>query len=140
MFLDDLHIWGFLGRQEYTSQHEPPGLHAFRHLGFDISHRGDQVVEANVFTDPATTVDVTHVAGGGLYIKMTYSVNWKEVCSCAAVARCGTAVLHCMPGVTNSRQRVAFLPPGALLVSHVCSTSTSACMSGVLGPTRTCVG
>ncbi len=83
MFLDDLPSWAFVGRWEYASSHDPRSLHVFTHLGFDISYRGDQVVEVSTYTDPAATVGISHVAGGGLHIKMTYSVNWKEVCSCS---------------------------------------------------------
>ncbi len=83
MFLDDLPSWGFLGRTNYACGLEPPSLHVFRHLALELSYRGDQVLEVNVFTDPTTAVDIINAAGGGLHLEMTYSVKWKEVCSCS---------------------------------------------------------
>ena len=79
MFYDDLPIWGFIGKTEKLMKPgEKPALrfYLFTHIHFDILYNGNRVIEVNVSTDPARTVDITN--GDKIIVDYTYSVNWRE--------------------------------------------------------------
>ena len=61
--LNDLPIWGFIGKIEKILRHthgNGPELryYLFTHVHFDISYNGDKIIEINVSTDPLRTVDI----------------------------------------------------------------------------------
>ena len=79
MFYDDLPIWGFIGKTEKLMRPgEKPSLrfYLFTHIHFDILYNGNRVIEVNVSTDPARTVDITN--GDKIIVDYTYSVSWRE--------------------------------------------------------------
>ncbi len=79
MFYDDLPIWGFIGKTEkLMKKGEKPLLrfYLFTHIHFDILYNDNRVIEVNVSTDPARTVDITN--GDKIIVDYTYSVNWRE--------------------------------------------------------------
>lgn len=79
MFYDDLPIWGFIGKTEKLMKPgEKPLLrfYLFTHIHFDILYNDNRVIEVNVSTDPARTVDITN--GDKIIVDYTYSVNWRE--------------------------------------------------------------
>jgi hypothetical protein len=74
MFYDDLPLWGFIGKSEEEGGQLRHKL--FTHFHFDIAFNGDKVIEINVSTDPARTVDIS--AGVELpEVEFSYSVKWK---------------------------------------------------------------
>ena len=79
MFYDDLPIWGFIGKTEKLMRPgEKPSLrfYLFTHIHYDILYNGERVIEVNVSTDPARTVDITN--GDKIIVDYTYSVKWSE--------------------------------------------------------------
>lgn len=79
MFYDDLPIWGFIGKTEKIMRPgEKPALrfYLFTHIHFDIHYHENRVIEVNVSTDPARTVDIT--GGEKIIVDYTYSVSWRE--------------------------------------------------------------
>lgn len=79
MFYDDLPIWGFIGKTEKLMKPgEKPVLrfYLFTHIHFDILYKDNRVIEVNVSTDPARTVDITN--GDKIIVDYTYSVMWRE--------------------------------------------------------------
>lgn len=79
MFYDDLPIWGFIGKLEKLMRSgEKPDLkfYLFTHIHFEIMYNSNRVVEINISTDPARTVDITE--GENIIVDYTYSVKWKS--------------------------------------------------------------
>lgn len=79
MFYDDLPIWGFIGKVEPLMK---PGektvlrCYLFTHIHFDFLYNDNRVIEVNVSTDPAKSVDITNAEK--LIVDYTYSVKWSE--------------------------------------------------------------
>ena len=79
MFYDDLPIWGFIGKVEKILRTgEKPDLKffLFTHIHFEVLYNNNRVVEINISTDPARTVDITE--GDNIIVDYTYSVKWKS--------------------------------------------------------------
>lgn len=79
MFYDDLPIWGFIGKVEKILRSgEKPDLKLFlfTHIHFEALYNGERIVEINISTDPARTIDITD--GDNINVDYTYSVKWKE--------------------------------------------------------------
>ena len=79
MYFDELPLWGFIGKVEKIIR---PGeetqlkYYLFTHIHFDITYNEDKVIEINVSTDPARTIDIT--GHSALDVSFSYSVKWKE--------------------------------------------------------------
>lgn len=79
MSLDDLPIWGFIGKVEKIMR---PGEEAenkyflFTHVHFEISYNEDRIIEINLSTDPLKTIDIS--ADETMSVRFSYSVAWKE--------------------------------------------------------------
>lgn len=74
MFLDELPIWGFIGRAQKVAG--GVAYYLFTHIHFEVLYNGDRVIEVNVATDPHRTVDITE--DKPITVDFTYSVKWKE--------------------------------------------------------------
>lgn len=74
MFLDDLPIWGFIGRAQKVAG--GVAYYLFTHIHFDVLFNGDRVIEVNVATDPHRTVDISD--DKPVSVDFTYSVKWRE--------------------------------------------------------------
>lgn len=73
MFLDDLPIWGFIGRTQKVGTGVAYFL--FTHIHFDVLYNEDRVIEVNVATDPHRTVDITEDRSAK--VEFTYSLKWR---------------------------------------------------------------
>ena len=79
MFYDDLPIWGFIGKVEKilrTGDKPDLKFFLFTHIHFEVLYNNNRVVEINISTDPARTVDITE--GENIIVDYTYSVKWKS--------------------------------------------------------------
>ncbi|GAB4820480.1 hypothetical protein N2152v2_007526 [Parachlorella kessleri] len=72
MFMDDLPIWGFIGKVERVAEEEKYSL--FTHIHFDIQYNGDRVIQVDISTDASKTVDISK--GDKVLVDFTYSVKW----------------------------------------------------------------
>ena len=52
MFMDDLPIWGFIGKVERVAEEEKYSL--FTHIHFDIQYNGDRVIQVDISTGAHT--------------------------------------------------------------------------------------
>jgi len=80
MFVDDLPMWGYVGEvahEEFLLGKSIQGarVYLYPHLHFSIGFNNDQIVSANVTTDPKRRVDITD-AVTGQEIVFSYSVEW----------------------------------------------------------------
>jgi len=80
MFIDELPMWGYLGEvvhEEFLLGKSIQGarVYLYPHLHFTIGFNNDQIVTANVTTDPKRRVDVTDTTVGQ-EIVFSYSVEW----------------------------------------------------------------
>lgn len=80
MFIDDLPMWGYVGEvahEEFLLGKSIQGarVYLYPHLHFSIGFNNDQIVSANVTTDPKRRVDITE-AVTGQEIVFSYSVEW----------------------------------------------------------------
>lgn len=76
MFLNDLPIWGFIGKAEWErDQRVPKCFFLFRHIRFVIFYKNDHVVEVSLFTDNEME-DVTE--DREIEVEFLYSVTWKK--------------------------------------------------------------
>lgn len=76
-YLDDLPLWGFIGKIEVDSWTPGGGgisYYLFTHVQFDVLYNGNQVIEVNAFGDPNRGVDITKDVD--IDVKFTYSVTW----------------------------------------------------------------
>lgn len=83
MFIDDLPIWGYLGEvvhEEFLLGKSIQGarVYLYPHLHFSMGFNNDQIVSANVTTDPKRRVDITDVSMGQ-EIVFSYSIEWLHV-------------------------------------------------------------
>mmetsp|Transcript_20315 Transcript_20315/g.29164 ORF Transcript_20315/g.29164 Transcript_20315/m.29164 type:complete len:462 (-) Transcript_20315:17-1402(-) len=82
MFVDDLPMWGYVGEvahEEFLLGKSIQGarVYLYPHLHFSIGFNNDQIVSANVTTDPKRRVDITDVVSGQ-EIVFSYSVEWRH--------------------------------------------------------------
>ena len=80
MFFDDLPMWGYLGEvvhEEFLLGKSIQGarVYLYPHLHFSIGYNNDQIVAANVTTDPKRRVDITDTSMGHEII-FSYSIDW----------------------------------------------------------------
>lgn len=78
MYYDDLPIWGFVGKLEAGSGGAPDKYSLFTHIHFEVKHAGGRVVQVDISTDPARTLDITADPPGTQPVAFTYSVAWAE--------------------------------------------------------------
>eukprot|EP00891_Asterochloris_glomerata_P007011 jgi/Astpho2/7011/Aster-01865 len=85
MYLDDLPIWGFIGKPEKLLKASGNELKyfIFTHVHFEVSYNGNYIIELAVSTDPAQVVDISPSVvgqdeGATVPVDFTYSVKWKE--------------------------------------------------------------
>jgi len=81
IFVDELPMWGYLGEvvhEEFLLGKSIQGarVYLYPHLHFTIGFNNDQIVSANVTTDPKRRVDITDVLSGGQEIVFSYSIEW----------------------------------------------------------------
>lgn len=76
MYLDDLPIWGFIGKKE-NIEHKKFKKHyyIYSHLNFNIKYNGHNVIAVKVSTDPQQVIDITR--RDYITVQFTYSVHWK---------------------------------------------------------------
>ena len=80
MFFDDLPMWGYIGEvvhEEFLLGKSIQGarVYLYPHLHFSVGYNGDQIVAANVTTDPKRRVDITDTSMGHEII-FSYSIEW----------------------------------------------------------------
>lgn len=80
MFLDDLPMWGYVGEVIHEDfligkAMQGAGVFLFPHLHFSIGYHNDQIVSANVSTDPTSRVDISDPSTPR-EIVFSYSVEW----------------------------------------------------------------
>jgi len=78
LFLDDLPVWGFVGKRERPSDEDGDSGERqvlFTHLHFDVHYNGDNVIEVNVSVDPSKSVDITDLLGAD--INFFFSAKWR---------------------------------------------------------------
>ena len=80
MFLDDLPMWGYVGEVIHEDfligkSMQGAGVFLFPHLHFSIGYHNDQIVSANVSTDPTSRVDISD-PNTPREITFSYSVEW----------------------------------------------------------------
>ena len=69
LFFDDLPMWGYLGEvvhEEFLLGKSIQGarVYLYPHLHFSFGYNNDQIVSANVTTDPKRRVDITDTSMG----------------------------------------------------------------------------
>jgi hypothetical protein len=79
-FIDDLPMWGYIGEvvhEEFLLGKSIQGAQVFvyPHLHFIIGYNNDQIVSANVTTNPDQRIDITDVSQGQ-EIVFSYSIDW----------------------------------------------------------------
>ena len=79
-FVDDLPMWGYIGEvvhEEFLLGKSIQGAKVFLypHLHFTIGYNNDQIVSANVTTNPEQRKDITDTKQGQ-EIVFSYSVDW----------------------------------------------------------------
>lgn len=73
MHLDDLPVWGFVGRKSWNDPSRPmPELHTS--LSFEISYNGDRICSVRMASD--RLVDISE--DKEMEVEFLYSVKWKE--------------------------------------------------------------
>lgn len=80
MFLDDLPMWGYVGEVVHEDfligqAMQGAGVFLFPHMHFSIGYHNDQIVSANVSTDPTSRVDISD-PNSPREIVFSYSVEW----------------------------------------------------------------
>ncbi|KAG0340888.1 hypothetical protein BG004_006232 [Podila humilis] len=71
-FIDDLPVWGLVGRKDK----EAGTVSLFTHQTFELGRNGDQIIYAKVNTSNPVIIGITDTQ---LRVDFTYSVVWKEV-------------------------------------------------------------
>jgi transmembrane 9 superfamily member 3 len=66
MYIDNLPIWGVVGKEEDNK------YYIYSHKKFDISYNDNQIVEVNLTPEKKELLKV------GAKITFTYEVNWKS--------------------------------------------------------------
>jgi hypothetical protein len=74
MYIDELPIWGFIGKVDKSDS--TVTYYLFTHIHWDISYNKNQIISIETRADPETTRDIT--ADGPQDIQFTFSVKWKE--------------------------------------------------------------
>lgn len=79
-FFDDLPMWGYVGEvvhEEFLLGKSIQGarVYLYPHMHFSFGFNGDQIVSANVTTDPKRRIDITDVSMGH-EIVFSYSIEW----------------------------------------------------------------
>jgi hypothetical protein len=69
MFIDELPMWGYVGEvahEEFLLGKSIQGarVYLYPHLHFSIGFNNDQIVSANVTTDPKRRIDITDAVTG----------------------------------------------------------------------------
>lgn len=80
MLIDELPMWGYIGEvahEEFLLGKNIQGarVYLYPHLHFSVGYNNDQIVSANVTTDPKRKIDITD-AFSGQEIAFSYSVEW----------------------------------------------------------------
>lgn len=80
MFADELPMWGYVGEVVHEDfligkSIQGAGVFLFPHLHFSIGYNNDQIVSANVSTDPTSRVDISDPAALKEVV-FSYSVEW----------------------------------------------------------------
>ncbi|CAM9269803.1 unnamed protein product, partial [Chrysoparadoxa australica] len=70
MYLDDLPIWGMVGRQGNVGDGSEPVLYG--HRRFDVAYNGDRIIEVNLTSENPQPISK------GQTIELSYEVLWKE--------------------------------------------------------------
>lgn len=83
LFLDDMPMWGYVGEvvhEDFLLGKSIQGarVYLYPHLHFSIGYNNDQVVSANVTTDPKKRVDITDISSEK-EVAFTYSVEWIHI-------------------------------------------------------------
>ncbi|WCJ41821.1 Transmembrane 9 superfamily member 5 [Euphorbia peplus] len=80
MYIDDLPLWGFIGKVEEQSwvvdEKKKLRFFLFKHVQFDVLYNGDRVIEVSGFSDPNHSVDITEDIDVDVDVEFTYSVLW----------------------------------------------------------------
>lgn len=74
MYLDDLPIWGFVGKIEKMISTGALRAYLFTHFHFDVFYNGDRIVEVKVSADPMRALEISEDAP--LDAEFSYSVKW----------------------------------------------------------------
>ncbi|KAF9110160.1 hypothetical protein BGX27_006702 [Mortierella sp. AM989] len=69
-FIDDLPVWGFVGKREKDTEHGS----LYTHQKFDFEYNGDQIISAQV--TPGMPLPLIS-SQTGLHVDFSYSVTWK---------------------------------------------------------------
>lgn len=85
LFVDDLPMWGYVGEvvhEEFLLGKSIQGarVYLYPHLHFSIGYNNDQIVSANVTTDPKRRVDITDTSVGQEVV-FSFSVEWTHTTS-----------------------------------------------------------
>jgi len=76
MYLDDLPVWGFIGKVEKRESSKDERYFLFTHFHYDLSYNKNNVIEVDVSSDPLRTVDIT--SASEMEVEFSYSVKWRE--------------------------------------------------------------
>lgn len=82
MYLDDLPIWGFLGRFDSEDEDNDPSkattVYLFKHVQFELLYNGDRIIDVIVQSHPDedTLLDVT--IDREVDVGFSYSVKWTQ--------------------------------------------------------------
>jgi len=85
LFVDDLPMWGYVGEvvhEEFLLGKSIQGarVYLYPHLHFSIGYNNDQIVSANVTTDPKRRVDITDTSVGQEVV-FSFSIEWTHTTS-----------------------------------------------------------
>lgn len=80
MYVEDLPLWGYLGRTEGEDvligpYEDAVHVYLYPHLHFHFGYSGQQIVSANVSTDANFKVDIAHPQQD-TEVAFSYSVEW----------------------------------------------------------------
>ncbi|KAF5841834.1 putative transporter [Dunaliella salina] len=76
MYLDDLPVWGFIGKVEKRESSKEERYFLFTHFHYDLLYNKNNVIEVDVSSDPLRTVDIT--SASEMEVEFSYSVKWRE--------------------------------------------------------------